>query len=160
MLQHYQHTQGLQHGGGSSRSAPTHLTGCVVPPGRARRGLNCQASAATCRLGSTGSSHYASIQRLGGRNARMGSGTTSGTTRRRGGRLVVKAMFERFTEKAIKVVMLAQEEARRQVHEGSGRRGVWVNQCMWRRQGACVPNPLTTHDVMPWGQSCVRHLQN
>ena len=31
----------------------------------------------------------------------------------RSGRLVVRSMFERFTEKAIKVVMLAQEEARR-----------------------------------------------
>ncbi|MEW5313517.1 MAG: hypothetical protein WDW38_005080 [Sanguina aurantia] len=36
------------------------------------------------------------------------------------GRLVVKAMFERFTEKAIKVVMLAQEEARRLGHNFVG----------------------------------------
>jgi len=36
-----------------------------------------------------------------------------GAPRSRGARLVTHAMFERFTEKAIKVVMLAQEEARR-----------------------------------------------
>ena len=34
----------------------------------------------------------------------------------RGAKMVTKAMFERFTEKAIKVVMLAQEEARRLGH--------------------------------------------
>ena len=39
----------------------------------------------------------------------------------RGGvRLVTKAMFERFTEKAIKVVMLAQEESRRLGHNFVG----------------------------------------
>lgn len=36
-----------------------------------------------------------------------------GASRGRGTRQVTHAMFERFTEKAIKVVMLAQEEARR-----------------------------------------------
>ncbi len=35
------------------------------------------------------------------------------SSRGRGTRQVTRAMFERFTEKAIKVVMLAQEEARR-----------------------------------------------
>ncbi|QDZ18920.1 ATP-binding subunit ClpA of ATP-dependent Clp protease [Chloropicon primus] len=38
----------------------------------------------------------------------------------RSGRVVTKAMFERFTEKAIKVVMLAQEEARRLGHNFVG----------------------------------------
>jgi len=38
----------------------------------------------------------------------------------RGRKFVVKAMFERFTEKAIKVVMLAQEEARRLGHNFVG----------------------------------------
>jgi ATP-dependent Clp protease ATP-binding subunit ClpC len=38
----------------------------------------------------------------------------------RGKGLVVRAMFERFTEKAIKVVMLAQEEARRLGHNFVG----------------------------------------
>ncbi|TXG54444.1 hypothetical protein EZV62_019700 [Acer yangbiense] len=40
--------------------------------------------------------------------------------RGRGSRCVVKAMFERFTEKAIKVIMLAQEEARRLGHNFVG----------------------------------------
>ena len=39
---------------------------------------------------------------------------------KRGSRNVTKAMFERFTEKAIKVVMLAQEEARRLGHNFVG----------------------------------------
>ncbi|KAI4383403.1 hypothetical protein MLD38_009245 [Melastoma candidum] len=38
----------------------------------------------------------------------------------KGSRLVAKAMFERFTEKAIKVIMLAQEEARRLGHNFVG----------------------------------------
>lgn len=38
----------------------------------------------------------------------------------RGSRCVTKAMFERFTEKAIKVIMLAQEEARRLGHNFVG----------------------------------------
>ncbi|VAH31924.1 unnamed protein product [Triticum turgidum subsp. durum] len=37
-----------------------------------------------------------------------------------GSRMVVRAMFERFTEKAIKVIMLAQEEARRLGHNFVG----------------------------------------
>lgn len=40
--------------------------------------------------------------------------------RGRGSRCVAKAMFERFTEKAIKVIMLAQEEARRLGHNFVG----------------------------------------
>ncbi|CAN0906104.1 Chaperone protein ClpC, chloroplastic [Linum grandiflorum] len=39
---------------------------------------------------------------------------------RRGKRFVARAMFERFTEKAIKVIMLAQEEARRLGHNFVG----------------------------------------
>jgi ATP-dependent Clp protease ATP-binding subunit ClpC len=40
--------------------------------------------------------------------------------RGRGSRCVARAMFERFTEKAIKVIMLAQEEARRLGHNFVG----------------------------------------
>ncbi|VAI46043.1 unnamed protein product [Triticum turgidum subsp. durum] len=40
--------------------------------------------------------------------------------RGKGSRMVVCAMFERFTEKAIKVIMLAQEEARRLGHNFVG----------------------------------------
>merc|ERR1712159_874028 len=46
-------------------------------------------------------------------------GTHTATSVRRS-RVVTKAMFERFTEKAIKVVMLAQEEARRLGHNFVG----------------------------------------
>lgn len=48
--------------------------------------------------------------------------TTSNRTKgsSRGNRCVTKAMFERFTEKAIKVIMLAQEEARRLGHNFVG----------------------------------------
>merc|ERR1711968_400829 len=45
---------------------------------------------------------------------------TTNPRRGRNGRVVTKAMFERFTEKAIKVVMLAQEEARRLGHNFVG----------------------------------------
>lgn len=41
-------------------------------------------------------------------------------SKKNGSRMVVTAMFERFTEKAIKVVMLAQEEARRLGHNFVG----------------------------------------
>lgn len=46
--------------------------------------------------------------------------TLSPTSRGRAKRVVPKAMFERFTEKAIKVIMLAQEEARRLGHNFVG----------------------------------------
>ncbi|KAM7483502.1 hypothetical protein LguiB_008085 [Lonicera macranthoides] len=46
--------------------------------------------------------------------------TTSVRRGRRGCRMVPKAMFERFTEKAIKVIMLAQEEAKRLGHNFVG----------------------------------------
>ncbi|BBH03613.1 CLPC homologue 1 [Prunus dulcis] len=49
--------------------------------------------------------------------SRMGVAITS---RRKASRCVPKAMFERFTEKAIKVIMLAQEEARRLGHNFVG----------------------------------------
>ncbi|CAN1790539.1 Chaperone protein ClpC, chloroplastic [Linum perenne] len=45
---------------------------------------------------------------------------SSSTRQRRGKRFVARAMFERFTEKAIKVIMLAQEEARRLGHNFVG----------------------------------------
>ena len=65
-------------------------------------------------------------------------------TSSRGGKMVTKAMFERFTEKAIKVVMLAQEEARRLGHVSGGNRASHVC-CQPRRAnlrlgrtGCCV----------------------
>ncbi|KHG07735.1 Chaperone ClpC, chloroplastic [Gossypium arboreum] len=47
-------------------------------------------------------------------------GISISSQRGRGSRCVPKAMFERFTEKAIKVIMLAQEEARRLGHNFVG----------------------------------------
>lgn len=55
-------------------------------------------------LDTVGQSPTASLQTVVSRSCRGSS---------RGTRQVTRAMFERFTEKAIKVVMLAQEEARR-----------------------------------------------
>eukprot|EP00879_Flechtneria_rotunda_P032621 GHRR01035867.1.p1 GENE.GHRR01035867.1~~GHRR01035867.1.p1 ORF type:complete len:179 (-),score=40.92 GHRR01035867.1:74-610(-) len=82
--------------------APKHAAG------RARRALKCQAIAPSSFMGARVVRQAASVQmarRTAGRGKRM---------------LVVKAMFERFTEKAIKVVMLAQEEARRLGHNFVG----------------------------------------
>ena len=45
---------------------------------------------------------------------------TLSSRRRKASRCVPRAMFERFTEKAIKVIMLAQEEARRLGHNFVG----------------------------------------
>lgn len=56
---------------------------------------------------------------------------TTNPRRGRNGRVVTKAMFERFTEKAIKVVMLAQEEVR--VFPGLGP----------RHRTTTPPNPAT-----------------
>ncbi|KAL5575008.1 hypothetical protein UlMin_016707 [Ulmus minor] len=47
-------------------------------------------------------------------------GITISSRRQRASRCVPKAMFERFTEKAIKVIMLAQEEAKRLGHNFVG----------------------------------------
>ncbi|KAL6576288.1 ATP-dependent Clp protease ATP-binding subunit ClpA cd4b, chloroplastic [Orobanche hederae] len=88
------------------------------------------ASTMLCRAQSTPMS-MRGFSRLRGANASdfMGSTATlqskvaSATTlvkRGRKSRMITRAMFERFTEKAIKVVMLAQEEARRLGHNFVG----------------------------------------
>ncbi len=76
--------------------------------GRTRKAVQCSASLSSGFLG----------QRVSGRVhvAAPGAARKAG----RSGRLIVKSMFERFTEKAIKVVMLAQEEARRLGHNFVG----------------------------------------
>ena len=58
------------------------------------------------------SQQVSSLQAVVQRSVQAGRG--------RGTRLQCRAMFERFTEKAIKVVMLAQEEARRLGHNFVG----------------------------------------
>ena len=50
----------------------------------------------------------------------ISGGRAAATPSRNSTRAVTRAMFERFTEKAIKVVMLAQEEARRLGHNFVG----------------------------------------
>ena len=74
--------------------------------GRTRKAVQCHAALSSGFLG----------QRVAGRMAVAPAARKAG----RAGRLVVKSMFERFTEKAIKVVMLAQEEARRLGHNFVG----------------------------------------
>ena len=70
-----------------------------------------------------------SFSGLRGRNSFLGSSSEGLYSKMRGvvsirrgtaSRFVVRAMFERFTEKAIKVIMLAQEEARRLGHNFVG----------------------------------------
>ena len=73
-------------------------------------------------------------------------------SKKNGSRMVVTAMFERFTEKAIKVVMLAQEEARRLGHNFVGTEQVcrednWACvglACMWFTSisGSCADGKL------------------
>ena len=53
-------------------------------------------------------------------NFRSTAASYRSTRRGRRARFVTRAMFERFTEKAIKVIMLAQEEARRLGHNFVG----------------------------------------
>ncbi|KAL6753774.1 P-loop containing nucleoside triphosphate hydrolase protein [Haematococcus lacustris] len=91
---------------------PATRVACLAPKhasGRVRRALKCQAALTA--------SSFAG-QRLSGAAPRvtMPARRSAG----RSARLVVKSMFERFTEKAIKVVMLAQEEARRLGHNFVG----------------------------------------
>ncbi|KAI4326096.1 hypothetical protein MLD38_031443 [Melastoma candidum] len=52
--------------------------------------------------------------------------TAISSSRGKGSRCVAKAMFERFTEKAIKVIMLAQEEARRLGHNFVGTEQIFL----------------------------------
>ncbi|KAH6820354.1 CLPC-like protein 1 [Perilla frutescens var. hirtella] len=52
--------------------------------------------------------------------SKVAAATTTSGRRGRKSRMVPRAMFERFTEKAIKVVMLSQEEARRLGHNFVG----------------------------------------
>ncbi|KAJ4850161.1 ATP-dependent Clp protease ATP-binding subunit ClpA cd4b, chloroplastic [Turnera subulata] len=69
-----------------------------------------------------GLQNYNSLDSLLGRGqgSRSFAAFTMSPRQRRAKRFVPKAMFERFTEKAIKVIMLAQEEARRLGHNFVG----------------------------------------
>ena len=81
-------------------------------------------------------------QRVHGRGSRGMKGGKNGSRR------VTKMMFERFTEKAIKVVMLAQEEARRLGHNFVGTEQILLGligestgrfvECSRRGEGWCI----------------------
>lgn len=98
----------------ASQAAGSRQHGRVAPltakhaAGRARRVLKCEAALTMQR---SNVSHY-----MGTRVA----ASTGCVVRRSRASVGPKAMFERFTEKAIKVVMLAQEEARRLGHNFVG----------------------------------------
>ncbi|KAL6769511.1 CLPC1 [Auxenochlorella protothecoides x Auxenochlorella symbiontica] len=66
------------------------------------------------RAGQAGSGSPQTLQQAVGKAVRRSRGRTTSAVR------VTRMMFERFTEKAIKVVMLAQEEARRLGHNFVG----------------------------------------
>ncbi|XP_022730349.1 ATP-dependent Clp protease ATP-binding subunit ClpA homolog CD4B, chloroplastic isoform X2 [Durio zibethinus] len=93
--------------------------------GKSKRSVQMMCSLQTPRLriggfaGLHGSNSLDNMVRFG-RNFRSKVATSISSRRRRGSRFVPKAMFERFTEKAIKVIMLAQEEARRLGHNFVG----------------------------------------
>ena len=91
--------------------APKHAAG------RVRRALKCSAAMAISAAPASSTS-FMGARVAGGRSVSTSAPRRSGASSRGG--LVVKAMFERFTEKAIKVVMLAQEEARRLGHNFVG----------------------------------------
>ncbi|CAH9081920.1 unnamed protein product [Cuscuta europaea] len=61
-----------------------------------------------------------------GLNSKLASVSFTKRRGRRDSRFVVKAMFERFTEKAIKVIMLSQEEARRLGHNFVGTEQIFL----------------------------------
>lgn len=96
----------------SVRAAPTGAARCSrrqqqQPAIRAFSGM-----APAGRLDGAAASRPATLSAAVQRRCRAARGA--------GSRMVVRAMFERFTEKAIKVVMLAQEEARRLGHNFVG----------------------------------------
>jgi hypothetical protein len=91
--------------------APKHAAG------RARRALKCQAYAGTV-LPTRSSSAYMGQKLVTRAAPSMYVAKKSYAKGKQ--RLVITNMFERFTEKAIKVVMLAQEEARRLGHNFVG----------------------------------------
>ncbi|GBF96568.1 ATP-dependent Clp protease ATP-binding subunit [Raphidocelis subcapitata] len=92
---------------GLARVAPAHLCKAPLPkalprgPGRPRAQLQCAAyafgSSSTCRLGAL---------------APRGLGAARAALASRSGRLVVRAVFEKFSERSIKAVMISQQQAK------------------------------------------------
>ena len=91
---------------GKSRRA-VKMMSCVQLPGLRMRGFS-------------GLRSINALDIIGSGSGSSRVAVTVSSRRRKVGRCVPKAMFERFTEKAIKVIMLAQEEARRLGHNFVG----------------------------------------
>jgi ATP-dependent Clp protease ATP-binding subunit ClpC len=92
-------------------SAQRAVTSCAALKTRANAGTLIGAASSMKATSFFGSSVRVAGNSSTARRAPRGTGS---------GKVVTKAMFERFTEKAIKVVMLAQEEARRLGHNFVG----------------------------------------
>mmetsp|Transcript_31393 Transcript_31393/g.67756 ORF Transcript_31393/g.67756 Transcript_31393/m.67756 type:complete len:923 (-) Transcript_31393:79-2847(-) len=111
-------TKGHARFGAGKRVATTSACATKARASRAPAGLARSATSMNARVGLSQGAAKSSSSFFG---TTLAVGSTAGQPARgRAGRLVTKAMFERFTEKAIKVVMLAQEEARRLGHNFVG----------------------------------------
>ena len=96
-------------GGSGDTKRPVKMMACVHAPGLRIRSFS----------GLRGFNSLDNMLR-NGQDFHSRVAITISSRRRKASRCVPKAMFERFTEKAIKVIMLAQEEARRLGHNFVG----------------------------------------
>ncbi|GJV75879.1 ATP-dependent Clp protease ATP-binding subunit ClpA homolog CD4B, chloroplastic-like protein [Tanacetum coccineum] len=95
-------------GTGKSKRAVKMMCNSYAPPMRMRTFSGLRGSNALDNIMRTGTDFHSKVA------------IATSVRRKRVSRVVPKAMFERFTEKAIKVIMLAQEEARRLGHNFVG----------------------------------------
>ena len=95
-------------GSGKNKRAVMMLCSLHVAPLRMRGFSGLRTSNALDMMVKTGQSLHSKVA------------IATSSRRGRGSRMAPRAMFERFTEKAIKVIMLAQEEARRLGHNFVG----------------------------------------
>jgi ATP-dependent Clp protease ATP-binding subunit ClpC len=111
--------------GGGSKYAPPALAAKRTGTASAQRAVtSCAALATRANAGTLiGAASSMKATTFFGSSVRVAGNSSTARRAPRGtgsGKVVTKAMFERFTEKAIKVVMLAQEEARRLGHNFVG----------------------------------------
>lgn len=103
---------GLKHGqskGSGKSKRAVRMMSCIQAPGLRMRGFSgLRSFNALDTMMRPGQDFYSKVA------------ITRSSRRQKASRCVPKAMFERFTEKAIKVIMLAQEEARRLGHNFVG----------------------------------------
>lgn len=115
----------LVHSANVPSIVPSRRHGQCQESGKSRRSVKMMSclKAPGMRMGSfTGLRGSNALDNLGksGQDFHSRVAVSLSSVRGRGNRGVAKAMFERFTEKAIKVIMLAQEEARRLGHNFVG----------------------------------------